>query len=267
MKEFIYYIPALRTAPSEAALKEHGIMQCIGSGHRARGCDSGPDSTGGMIVAGPGESVIGFHPHRQTWSKAGNIWIGWENGQLPGPNELQRDELVEGHRITMGDKAEWLVPIVRSNARGTALPQSFLLNEAGEWSRRPMQVYQDLAGAAEKLWKWCVAEMLRHAGPSGENGQDDVEGPTSPQLADLVCRALAVNYKVGRWEVSILKLLDDRIIWTASKAIVDWPGLVEMAAAKAEESEGKGEASASDTLHIGAGAKDSSQPTSPALQT
>ena len=267
MRHFLYYLPGLQTPPTEALIKSEGLTPSVGDGCRSRGTDSGPDSTAGQVIAPAGEAGIGFWPDRQTWMKCGGYWIGWENGKQPGPEDLKREELVEGEMVKMGDGHEWLIPMIRSTIRGTCLPQGHVLNEDGEWSARPMKVYQELSADAERLWQWFELEIVGDDSLPTDAEKDKIAPPSTQELADIVCHALSVNYKVGRADVSALGLLDDLTIISACRAIVDWASLVKMSMALKRQNAGKQEASTSDTPPIGVGAKDSCQTISPPLPT
>lgn len=267
MRHFLYYLPGLQTPPTEALIKSEGLAPSVGDGCRSRGTDSGPDSTAGQVVAPAGEAGIGYWPDRQTWMKCGSYWIGWENGKQPGPEDLKREELIEGEMVKMGDGREWLIPMIRSTIRGTCLPQGLVLNEEGEWSPRPMKVYQELSADAERLWEWFELAIVGDESLPTEADKDKIVQASTEELADIVCHAMSVNYKVARSEVSALGLLNDFTIVAACRAIVDWASLVKMGKALERQNAGKQEAPTSDTPSTDVGAKGSSPTISPPLPT
>lgn len=174
---------------------------------------------------------LGMHREHQGWTKVcknPELWIGIDRDYPPGPEDLKRPRQVEGHLVKLADGREWLVPVIRSPDPKTVtrLPQNLVYDDAGELVLRIKPGHQ-------RLWDdaWAVWQM--------------VYGGQSASYADLVPYAaefLGVNYRLAKWELSRLGLLDTEILRDVLCAVVDAPFLDELnrAEKKTEQADPEG---------------------------
>ena len=112
-------------------LKEHHLghlLHLAGPG-KAAICDAQIDGVMGLLftpnVDGRFAREIGYKAGSQTWMKAsGKVWIGWENGELPDPQLLQRKEFIQqGYVVRDASERGWTIPVARSpRVGGVSLP-------------------------------------------------------------------------------------------------------------------------------------------------
>jgi hypothetical protein len=137
-----------------------------------------------------------------------DIWIGYDIAAgLPGPESLQRSELMAGKSIVLGDNKQWCVPRAcefdQDLNRNCTLPRTLQINCDGKW------YLGDVTPPYSQLWRY-LNEYLE-AAATAINGQFVFEG-----INDWCSLALQTNYFVGPSEVSILALLNAQ---TRSKII------------------------------------------------
>jgi len=155
----------------------------------------------------------------QRWSEGDPLWVGHYVCEPPTPDDLARDELVRGYRVPLADGQRWAVPLARKFPEGTALPQAVYLDKQGAVICEPLPKYAQFTQHVDAFW-----QALAEHGESTEDLDPD-------QWFDLAVEALAVNYRLGRSEVSHLGLLTTENIWLLLLVMVDAPAR----AAAAEE--------------------------------
>jgi len=206
----------------------------------------GPDGTAGIIVSPPVEHAngkrasLGYYKESQTWKEISNgkYWIGYETENPPRPIDLEREEMVDGHRVELEDGCEWLVPTALSFAHGTSLPQSLVLGPDGE-------IVTEVVPRFAKLWKkaeWLFEEFRK-------DWDKNTEGASNVPLQEgwgIAVEALSVNYKISSWEMSILRAFTTTNLTNILKAIIDFPTLIEVSIEHAKASKKKVDASIQD---------------------
>lgn len=235
MAQFLYYLPSTRAADVAqggvllpAALERFGLRETLGDVVRAERDASlfelagrGPDGAGGLILvpratSGDLPRRLGFYPAEQRWERwepqrpdQSPVWVGVEHGPPPGPADLQRTETIAGHEVLLADGQRWTVPIYRRPYQGAEFGE---LPRAVRWSPdQRLQVvtkpeYQRLWDRGGQIWDVCLSNQV---------GDD--------QIAEWSLEALAVNYRLGRPEISILGLLDSTNWRQVLEATVDVP--------------------------------------------
>ncbi len=169
----------------------------------------GPDKLSGCIVAAmPAGGLEGPPPGMrdgQSWTRVadGNYWIGFDQDAPPAPDELQREYVVTGPEHELGDGRIWTCPIVRRQGVQNALPSRWGVDPTtGEYASTMLPRYS----AA-----WAAAGKILNAQFGGELSRQGA--------LDLCVQMLAINYRIGVHEVSLLGLLDDtnwKLIWRAA---------------------------------------------------
>jgi hypothetical protein len=178
---------------------------------------NGPDGMSGVIVAAmPAAGLQGPPPGvrpGQTWIqiKAGPdgeplpapYWLGFDGETPPGPMDLQREHLVQGVEHELGDGRIWMCPIVRRRGVANALPSRWGVDpETGEFASTLLPRY----AAA-----WEASRRILDAQISGEIER--------PEVLALCVQMLAINYRIGVHETSLLGLLDEttwKEVWRAA---------------------------------------------------
>jgi hypothetical protein len=211
MAAFLYYIPG---GASKADLPALGLDHLIGASLNLNPISGGPDNLSGMLMSiGPGK----YHAATQTWQQHGKFWLGFETENKPSALDLARPEKIQGHRVTLEEGWEVIVPLVRRIPTGTALPELMVLGADGELVREPLPRFAALSQGAEQIF-----EVL-------------LMGEGSMEFADvwkIAVAALAVNYRVSAAELSALKVITTANIIQIAEALIDLPTLRE--AEKAE---------------------------------
>jgi len=216
MASFLYYIPggqardfATAAVPREqidARLAEAGIGYAFEGRLAATDCSTGPDNGGGCVLADPqrqAERQVRFRPDEQQWQPipGAAAWLGWwTDGERPGPADLQRDQIVPGYQLPLGDGRSWTIPLacesVERDGQVThepALPRRYELTEAGEFRPGPIDPrYASLFELASRFWD-------AHDAAGGESFEF-----SDPEAA---LRILQHNYRIGRLELVTLNLL------------------------------------------------------------
>ena len=248
MSQFLYYLPGLQ-AGHEHAIAEAGLLYALTKTDQFdlswRGC-KGPDGGSGQLVTcGPtgtqtdDPGTFGYFPDRQVWESCerGRFWLGFDSADPPGPGDLVKPRIIGGYRVKLDDDREWVMPLVRRADLSTELPQAMVLDpESGEVKYRPLPDYAAITVDAERVW-----QQLRHEDAEYVREQETLPNEVfTPQpgplddLADwfrIATRALALNYRVGPWEVSALKLISTSTVREAVGAIIDLPAINAMIAA------------------------------------
>jgi hypothetical protein len=187
--------------------------------------------------------------------------VGWfKDGQpgAPRPAHLLRPEPIDGHQVKLADGNPWLIPIARSIVQGATLPERLVLGPNGKVVREPLERFAELSAAAERIWHRIVYDNAEQA--EREN-MEDPGALSTEELFDIACQALAVNYRIGRWEISALKLLTSQTAMNVVKALVDLPTIERVSKAIAKKK------STPDTSSTAAGGPDSSPGTAPPSPT
>jgi hypothetical protein len=180
------------------------------------------------------------------------MWLGYDAADPPGPEHLVRDEPIEGHPVTLADGHSWTVPIIRSVMHGSQLPQQLVLDERGQWTATPLEIYARHEADAERIWQHVMAEAEAEADEHGEQ-LEQPEPIDFDELMRIVIDTLAINYRIDKTIVSALGLLTTDHPWRIARAMIDWPSLLAVAEQGALGDDQKKSDSAPDTSATGDG--------------
>lgn len=244
--QFLYLLPEPPHSVDELLVK-YGIGNRFTAGYMPRECrvalkvgelcaPAEADDEVDCTVVSQGERV-GYYPEEQTWQKVvvegPQYWVGYWTADPPQPQELMREDAVDGHRVTLGDGNEWLIPAARSFSVGTMLPQNLILGPGGKVIGTVGETYRSLFDRAGAL----AAQMYRVPAEGEEfTGNFEME---PEELFRLAADALAVNYKVGVAEVNALHLFNTAVMTQIMGALVDWPGFLKIVEEQVAEGEKK----------------------------
>ncbi len=193
--------PAVTTCAATGPDGGRGVVCCVVPSHRAGH-----------------EPRVGHYPAEQHWEKTpGGWWIGWSRTARPTPDLLSRAEAYPGHRVTLEDGSEWLVPVGRLWDGSDPFPKKLRLDpETGAWAETPHEKFRQITERAGELFADFMVAAI---------SEDESGNPTATLNvdADLAVDALSLNYHVGAEEISALGLLTSENIGHIAKAFVDFP--------------------------------------------
>lgn len=188
---FLYFVPGKPVLGRDDA-------KTLGLDYIFDGCEvstsqcDGPSGTSG-VVATAGNPIHSAASQEWTETNRG-YWIGVWKDQRPTPVELQRKEMLLGQDVVMADGQTWHVPFAYEPADGrwqTRLPCHMRMSPDGHWiAGDVIDQHQEYYTLADLFMRHLSGESLTHA-----------------QLGDLASAALATNYRVTKWELSILHTL------------------------------------------------------------
>ncbi len=212
MNGFLYFFPDVLS--NDLDISKYDLAHLHGLNLNRGECKSGPGDRPGAIRSF-GTMSCGYYPDRQTWIKAGDIYIGYET--KPTPQDLLRRDAKGFWCDTLLGK--FIVSPVRF------LPRVVSLNNAGEVEYTPKDEYQAVAALAQEV----LAETLEYY--SQGNMPEDIQA----KHIQLAIEALSVNYIIGRLECNALGILDDESIHKINRAIMDIDALLQMSSKKKVE--------------------------------
>lgn len=152
-----------------------------------------------------GDLTPGYHPDIQVWREMPavegrpRLFIGYWKDHKPGPKDLQREQLVDGLLVKLGDGEMWQIPEIReyneqSSQWECRLPSYLDFNATGRVIKgRPLAAYQELWDATAPL-----GSLLLEGGTT-----------TDEDLAECAAKLLTANYAVSLIELLVLQLLTD----------------------------------------------------------
>ena len=216
MGAFLYFLPG-KNAAHVAALKDAGLGYLFdGSASATTGSmEPGPGGTRGAVVVVGSPPPVLHVPQGVEWQDCGKYWLGYDPENPPTPQDLEREELVDGHDVGLADGNLWLVPVARHYDGSTPLPRPIKWHpergfEPGEVAKR----HRDLFAGAQQAWDALMGISEDGAFAVGDE-------------YDLLSVALGTNYRVGPAEIGALAILLTTNRIDVVKAVVDWPGLEE----------------------------------------
>lgn len=232
MPGFLYFAPGHKLIDAAAA-RSLGLAYAFeGRAVHGRDCLAGPGDAGPGFLFADREhvpaSALKLDVDRQRWVRwqpaaqdepaAGGLRVGVWDHELPGPADLQREQLLPGTLVEALDGSRWLAPVarrwlehegqLRSNCE---LPLRRARNDEGIWVATAVQPRY------ERLWSLAMAyeEALYVAAAAADHHGNFTF--SFPQIDRLTVLALQVNYRLDEAEWDLLGLHDDRI----RSAIVD----------------------------------------------
>lgn len=244
MAHFLYFVEDMH-AFSQSGLEAAGLSYAIGDGCTRSECRTGPSNVGGMVLTKSGR--CGYYPEQQTWRRMRDkVWVGITNDSPPTEEETRRPKLLASFPVEMASGQSWQVPLAfewyeRDDryAYEPSLPAYSELDDAGRWTRGAVRPEY------ARLWEIASFAWDVYFGGESPDGKELAASDARAMAAEV----LAVNYRVGPWECSLLRLFDDppRVAIDVLKACCGWPIVAEWLKKKAvNERSASGEISGKD---------------------
>lgn len=196
MSGFSYYMPGYPVGIQWAKQidDQTGLYAVLGDRVLKSGPHpNGPDGGQGIVFAIEGGDTS-VDRDKQTWLTVRNDkgevthWIGWNKANPPGPDDLQRPQLVDGFPTKLEDGKDWIVPCL--HASFTTLPQR-VRYDGNQFNFEVVQGYEDLCADVAKYRELQIRAETESV-------------ILQPQeVFRLFARALGVNYHVGPIECAV----------------------------------------------------------------
>ena len=254
---FLYFFPTPKDGTGKIELSD---LESLGLGYaftsknitRCEVAKNGPDGGSGVILADGvrvGAQDCRVNVAEQVWRQIPKmeVWVGFWKSKRPRPDDLLRpDALKQGYPITMANGEMWSAPIARGlseyqlseerkkeivdsgDTESTVvdddgnmfilidycpIPKGMDMDDDGGWSGgKILPQYQSLYDMALTHWSYMCGE--------------EVDGEVSFDYnarADAAVRALQANYFVGKAEVALLGIFDEKCVSEVLDALVDSP--------------------------------------------
>jgi hypothetical protein len=191
---------------------------------------AGPGGASGCIVCvwngSPPQRAIRYLPDHQDWAPildGSKLWIGLDLIEPVKPSDISRRTTTDGHKVTLSDGGQWLIPVYRDPFGGTKLPQDVFYDQSGDVRVEVKREHIERWETCGKLWDILTAAT-----------EDDM--PIGWAL-DYCTDALSVNYRFDRHLQTRTRLIDKQNMGDICQATVDWPLVLEMLEAQ-KKSEG-----------------------------
>lgn len=169
-----------------------------------------PTGSAGVVFADAarvGEARVKMDMENQVWKKMPrpgqpDVYVGYWKDARPTPEKLARRQMLNGFTLTMRDKSQWRVPLVRFLDKGSdslvsGLPTSVGLDDNGEFAAG--DVVEEYAYLYELMGKYA-------ANMQAGTLVDLFESLSMKDLCSDAKRLLQANYVVDAAEISQLKL-------------------------------------------------------------
>lgn len=237
MAQPLYFLPDINRAQvypgnklTRSVIEGRGLLDvfsdCLGVNQAgvADVAGRGPGGMSGTILhyQSPVTDIpgrIGFYPDEQDWHAVGDgsgYWIGLSKASPPTPNDLRRPVFHAGYQWVLGDGSEWTIPVIRRPDGTTNLPCDMIWDAAGV-------VQSPIKRAYERYWQdsEIVADYVFQT--AGKDGELQVS-----RALELAVQAIGINYRFGRAEQNILRLVDTTNFADVLFLSVDFPKFSEL---------------------------------------
>lgn len=229
----LYFLPNLRqqqcqdVASMRAILAEHGLTDVFADVSHAEIIPvetpgRGPDDKSGVILcyqtpAGQTARRMEFKADEQKWTRINDgLYIGIDPSDLPTADDMRRKSQHGGYRVPLGN-GDWLIPVIRRPDDSTLLPRDWFWDDTGRDVQPIKEAYRAYWDETASVLDWFIADELP---PEA----------TSFRALGLCVRALSINYRFGRNEQNVLRIIDPDNAMTILGITVDYPRFEELAA-------------------------------------
>ena len=190
MAGFLYFIPGLNQPMTPKVISERDELSVVlrdatfEHGIAPKGPDGGPGTI--FCVSGTRPNLA-VNRDTQTWIEVkGSHWLGYDNNDKPGPDDLRRKKLVSGTQVELGDGNKWIIPAV--HFLNNSLPKAYRMVN-GSLRLVPLGGFEEIS---EESDKWFEVLMKIQTGEPAEYRPSD--------LYRFFVGLLAINYRVGEVE-------------------------------------------------------------------
>ena len=202
--------------------------------HTYGASDSDEPGKPGVLFFAPPVAEFGWQqpshagdPRTWNWQNCGKFWLGTHPDDPVIPEHLQREILVDGLSVELGDHNLWQCPIVRLAMGGSNLPQSLSANGDRVLRSRVTPDYE---------WAWQVAEdCWGIVTDTHDLSQYDDDGAYFS--FELAVKSLSLNYRVWVPEVSFTGIVTTGNWEDILRITIDWEAITQIY--QAEESKKK----------------------------
>jgi hypothetical protein len=196
----------------------------------------GPDGKRGIMfadVARPSAPGISYSAKTQAWRKipqspAAQVWVGHLINDPPTPSILQRREMLPGHKVTLADGRDWMIPTARHFVEengevgwNVSLPQQVELDDDGVF------IVGNVQAKYRKLWSISEEFAARMGNEINAAGGNDVQFDLQQYFKDAIT-AIQTNYHVGPAELAMLGALSVECVSNVMLALIDWFTFLEL---------------------------------------
>lgn len=205
------FAPALKDLlRNDAEFKRIGLLNVATNALGPSGCVVVPQPVDQSDV-----ERMGIYPDHQKWHDCGDYQVGFDLEHPPTPQGLLRPRVVSGYDHQLGDENWWTCPVIRWPGNIPNLPQS--------WSMTNGQLDETILPEFVEPWEMS-AEIFDIF-----SGLREIEKREAFQYAT---KCLALNYRLGPVEVSMLGLLTSDNYWHVVKASIDGEAIEEYLSSK-----------------------------------
>ena len=222
---FLYFLPAcekenvtrqrllgspVASAFSDALRNERNYQEFVSVANVA----VGPTGTSGVCLAcvppnWPNPHRIGYHPDEQEWVNCGEFWLGTVKHCRPSPATLQREKLVSGYEVELGDGNVWFAPTVRKWDENN---ETFSANVPMKMGIAPDGNFA-AAVRSDVAWSWDLACSFWDRRLKG--------GLTNGEYLEAATKFLGMNYRIGPHEAFKLDLFDSENVVAILESALD----------------------------------------------
>jgi hypothetical protein len=221
----LYFVPNAKSMTAEIQ-KEHGFDRLLNSVQH-RETASGPQGSGILVADGSKSAeYVHFNADRQTWSPrfGRTSMVGTWNDQPVSPEQLARQQQVEGDQLVLLDGHRWQIPRLRKWLDddeqiqfSPELPR--VMHRSTSTGRfvlgSVIPQYRDLWERSLKIAESMFAQLAQSQAASLEDSEVEL----------FVCEVLAANYRVDADVISHLQLLTPELTGAIVRAALDWDTL------------------------------------------
>lgn len=230
MRRLLYFIPGQMTI-ARPALERLGLGDRFAATQQRGIAAKGPSGDGGVLVAEPPQNgeELKYEPHQQRWRSCdgGRWWVGYDTTMPPGPDDLARaDVAIRGYAVKLGDGQSWVIPGCNPMMATPCLPYRRVLGDDGTRQTVIVDRYAAFQQDAKAMWE-LFCDRQGDVNAFASRLEDDAAW-------DLAERAIAVQYRLSKWEIDHLGLLDNLIVGRVIMAILDIETIIEVTKARAE---------------------------------
>ncbi len=199
-----------------------------------RQCTTGPGGKPGFVFAFGDDGGVAYLPDQQEWhlmprQDGKEVYCGWRKDKPPEPEDLQRSEILAGHRVELAGR-QWIIPQLREwtiDNGGiitmSSLPTNAVYTVDGWIAGEVIEKYRELYRIGDEVYQTFIAWW----------NQEEKKLPED--CFEMAVKLLCVNYRITASEISAMQLLQYNVdcVWEILRRAIDEPTAMEMIKKKA----------------------------------